>query len=303
MPEPKVSIIISARNEEIHLKKTLDLMLERANYDNFEIIVVNDGSTDGSEKLLATYNSNKVKTLKAKGIGTAKARNLGFRFARCEIVVFSDAHITVEDNWLPDIVRAYNEANFDVLAIPIKPDGVGIGNPSNIGYAQTLSEMSAIWICTKPEKNYVEVPLAAGGFVAYKKEVFDSIGGYQELFNTWGYEDIEISIRAWLLGFKTILANDFSVGHYFREAVVFPVTMLDFCYNQYLSAILHFSDQNIQKAIEHITKIFYDLHYKNEIIQMTSKKLPSEIIQKRNHYLRTRKYSDEWFFNYFNINF
>lgn len=303
MTFPKVSIIISARNEEQHLKKTLDLMLEKANYDNFEIIVVNDGSIDGSEKLLGTYNKEKVKTLKAKGIGTSRARNLGFRFARSEVVIFSDAHITVEDNWLSDIVKIYQETNFDVLAIPIKPDGCGVGNPNNVGYGQTLDGLSPSWLTIKPESKYVEVPIAAGGFVAYKKEVFASIGGYQDLFSTWGYEDIEISIRSWLLGYKTILSKDIVVGHYFRNDVVFPVTMLDFCYNQFLTAVLLFSDKNIPKAINHIVNVFQDENYRNEVLLVTQRKPPSEIIQRRNQYLRTRAFSDEWFFERFKINF
>lgn len=303
MTFPKVSTIISARNEEKHLKKTLDLMLEKANYDDFEIIVINDGSTDGTEKLLGTYKSPKIKTLKSKGLGTARARNLGFRFAKGEIIVFSDAHITVEDNWLADIVKAYQETNFEVLAIPIKPDGCGIGNPINVGYGQTIDELTPTWFSEKPDEKYVEVPIAAGGFVVYKKEVFDDIGGYQDLFNTWGYEDIEISIRAWILGYKTLLARDICVGHYFRENVVFPVTMLDFCYNKYLTAVLLFSDKNIKKSIEYITNGFEDNFYRNEIISMTKEKPSSEIIQRRNHYIRIRKNSDEWFFDKFKINF
>ncbi len=307
------SIIISAKNEEEHISRTINSMVNNLSVENFEIIVINDGSTDKTEQILGNLKIPYVKTIRTNSLGTAKARNMGFRFAKGEIIIFSDAHITVPDRWLEHILKANEEINFDVLSVPIGADERGIFTGNEVvGYGQTLNaKLDTQWLLEQPLP-YTEVPIAAGGFVVFNKKVFQDIGGFDTGFPTWGYEDVEISIKAWLRGYKIRAITDFFVDHYFRKTIPFRVSMEDFAYNHLRTAYLHLSFQRIEKlktilhkkfeeAYEHTNIGFYNAKKSMERIQ---KKIDdSSTLKDREEYFKKRKYSDDWFFSKFNILF
>jgi glycosyltransferase involved in cell wall biosynthesis len=302
---PKVSIIISAKNEEEHIAGTISSMLENTGYENFEIIAINDGSIDKTEAILANFKSPKVKTIKAKGIGTAKARNFGSRYAKGDLLIFSDAHITVSPGWLERIVEINNNMTFDILSVPIAADERGVGKKDYVGYGQTLNNrLEMRWINRKPA-TFQEVPVAPGGFIIYKSPVFSSLQGYDSGFNTWGFEDIEISIRAWLMGFSTKIIPDMSVSHYFRAASPFKVSMVEYLYNTIRTGYLHFRTERYEKLKNILNETFevsgYNGRKSMEILMQQLEE--ANAAKLREIYINTRKYSDDWYFDKFNINF
>jgi len=309
--EPKISIITSARNEEKHIRETLTSMVSNTSYTNYEIIAVNDASNDNTEKILANINLNNVKTLKTNGLGTAKARNFGARFAKGDLLIFCDFHITVPYAWLETIADIYNKIEFDSLAVGIKADKRGLSDNCAIAYGQTLNEKAEPkWIVSNI-KNFQEVPIAAGGFVIFKREVFEAIGGYDKGFNTWSYEDIELSVKTWLMGYSIKVCTDFFITHYFRENTTYNINMIDYYYNHLRTAILHYKDNRIDKVkkvlleklkvFENYKKLEYSAEKSMDIIIQNA--LSSNIMQERELYLKKRKYSDDWYFDKFNIDF
>jgi len=95
---PLVSIIISNYNYEHFLREAVDSALNQT-YSNLEVIVVDDGSTDDSRKVIASYGDRIVPILKENG-GQSSACNAGFRASKGEIAIFLDA----DDALLPDTV-------------------------------------------------------------------------------------------------------------------------------------------------------------------------------------------------------
>lgn len=91
-----VSIIVPAFNAETYIRATLDSAL-RQTYANCEIIVVDDGSTDGTLAILADYGE-KVRVVRQQNRGSACARNAGVAAAHGEWIAFLDS----DDIWLPD---------------------------------------------------------------------------------------------------------------------------------------------------------------------------------------------------------
>ena len=97
----KLSVIIPTYNEELAIKDCL-ASLKAQSYSDFEIIVVDDGSTDLTVKLLADFG---VLDFRQNHQGPGAARNLGARHAQGEILVFVDADMTFDKNFLKNLVK------------------------------------------------------------------------------------------------------------------------------------------------------------------------------------------------------
>ncbi|MBI2048888.1 MAG: glycosyltransferase [Candidatus Liptonbacteria bacterium] len=98
--KPLISIIIPAHNAEKYIKEAVDSALVQT-YENVEVIVVDDGSTDGTKNVLEPYvRDGKIKYVYQKNTGLAGARNAGIRTARGEYIAFLDA----DDLFLPEKV-------------------------------------------------------------------------------------------------------------------------------------------------------------------------------------------------------
>ena len=93
MPSPKISVVIPAYNYDRFIARAIDSVLEQT-YSNYEIIVINDGSSDRTEEILQFYGS-KICYLSQANQGLAASRNRGLELAQGELVVFLDA-----DDWL-----------------------------------------------------------------------------------------------------------------------------------------------------------------------------------------------------------
>ena len=97
----KVSVIIPVYNSEKYIEQTIDSVLNQT-YKNIEIIVINDGSIDNTEKILESYvNKNQIIYIKKENGGPAAARNLGIKQAQGEYVAFLDS----DDIWEPNKIE------------------------------------------------------------------------------------------------------------------------------------------------------------------------------------------------------
>src|ERR1044071_2240111 len=88
--EGKVSVIIPAYNAEKYIKDTID-SVKAQTYPDWEIIVVNDGSTDGTPDLVNKEEDHRIKMISQSNGGVSSARNNGLKQAIGEYVVFLDA--------------------------------------------------------------------------------------------------------------------------------------------------------------------------------------------------------------------
>ncbi|HEX7468213.1 MAG TPA: glycosyltransferase family 2 protein, partial [Methanobacterium sp.] len=110
---PLISVIITNYNGKIHLKECLD-SLERIDYDNYEIILVDNASVDGSVEFAKTI----LPTIKVipldKNYGFAEGCNIGALEAKGEFIVFLNNDTRVDAEWLSELVNAtkiYGENN------------------------------------------------------------------------------------------------------------------------------------------------------------------------------------------------
>ncbi|MBF0216325.1 MAG: glycosyltransferase [Candidatus Omnitrophica bacterium] len=116
----RCSIIIAAYNEGANLERCLS-SLAKIDYpsDHFEVIVVDNNSTDDTKDIVAGYPG--VRYLKEEKKGPSNARNLGIQYAGYDIVVFLDADTTVAPDWLKVLIRDLSDTSIGAVGGEIRP--------------------------------------------------------------------------------------------------------------------------------------------------------------------------------------
>lgn len=289
---PEVSIIITYRNEVENLKKTIDSIVNSKNKLSFEIIIVDDGSTDRCSDLI-DLDSDKytnVKFIYSDKLGTAKAKNLGADSAIGKYLFFCDPHISVPDYWLDNLISTLEESSADAV-IPAIKDML----KENRGYGGTWNNVfKFIWL-GKPDKNGAEILLAPGCTVGVKKETFHNIGGFNPHFQVYGVEDQELSLKLWLFGHKIILDSTVEVEHLFATNASYGVTHTDIIYNYLCLAYCHFSYENLTKMLIALKQ---NPHLSKASVRIL---LNENLIRQRKEYFSKRKYDENYIFEKFNI--
>lgn len=140
---PKLSIIIPVYNAENTLRKCLDSILEQ-NYTDYEIILVNDGSQDSSEKIILEYEkeNNKIKYISKENSGVADSRNIGVKNATGEYIVFVDSDDYVKNTIFTDI-ESYLEKGIELIkwkGILVNKDGKEISKMQGPCFEETTGE-------------------------------------------------------------------------------------------------------------------------------------------------------------------
>ncbi|MBF2708186.1 glycosyltransferase family 2 protein [Flavobacterium soyangense] len=111
---PKVSIIVPIYNAEKHLRRCIDSILSQK-YEDFELILVNDGSKDSSGFICEEYGlrDKRIKVILKENGGASSARNVGLNTAIGEYTAFSDSDDWMEEEWLSAMME--NIGNTDLV--------------------------------------------------------------------------------------------------------------------------------------------------------------------------------------------
>ncbi|MDQ1003606.1 glycosyltransferase involved in cell wall biosynthesis [Neobacillus niacini] len=290
--QPFISIIIPAKNEGGNVKSTLDSLLTVQTNFLYEVIIVNDASVDGCCDFLSSYkNKDIIKLIQTNGIGAANARNLGAKNSSGDFLIFCDAHLEFEDWWIDHLVAPLIARKTDAVcaAIASKED------PSLIGYGQTLNTRLGTKWNTKRSILF-ETPIIPGGCFAITKTAFEDVGGFETGFKTWGHEDVELSIKLWLFGYRCHVQPKVKILHLFRKSHPYKVSYDDVNYNLLRMAYSHFNVARIGKCKKLI-------HHGKSAAEVETEVVRDGVRMQRKRYFAKRKYDDEWYFKKFNINF
>lgn len=181
--ESLVSVIIPAYNEVRYIGKAIET-LKQQDYDKIEIIIVDDGSTDGTKELLK--NMEGITVLEQHHQGTGIARNYGAKIAKGEILVFIDADMYFPREFIGKLVKPILEGR----GIGTNHDIEKIGNPEN-KWARCMGDRS-----TRCHGQFAI-------FRAILKEYFDKINGFNP---EKGYADDQSLFDK--LQIRPVLADD-----------------------------------------------------------------------------------------------
>ncbi len=172
-----ISLIVPVYNSEKTLRKCI-LSIINSDFDRkFEIIVVNDGSTDRS---LETIKDLFVKILNQENKGAAAARNLGVKTAKSRIIVFVDSDVVFFKDTLRKIYDRMKQKDAALLNVRYSRKSINAGT---IARYKALSDYfySYIALYDKKERSgLIEGVVLPGGCEAYDKKIFLELGGFDE---------------------------------------------------------------------------------------------------------------------------
>lgn len=296
MPEtPDISIIIPCKNEGEHVRNTLDSILSARTDATYEIIVVDDGSTDDCCRFLADSPPDRRITFRAlAGVGSANARNEAAKDAVGKVLLFCDAHIFVEDEWLDRLMDALNRPEVDAVS----PGIASNVHPEVVGYGMSWDSNLSVYWPAPPERELAEVPILPGGCLAIPAQTFREVGGFETGFRVWGREDEEFSLRCWLFGLRLFVTTAARILHVFRQVHPYQISMAHIHHNTLRMALSHFDEQRIAKVTDMIRN-----QRTPELDHLMGELFLSDIWTQRRQYRARRVHDDEWFMQKFKIPF
>lgn len=111
----KISVVIPVYNAEKTIERLLN-SIRNQSYKNYEIIIINDGSTDKTLNVLEKYTSNNIKIINKKNEGVGKARKIGFQYVTGDLVFFCDSDdYIINDNVFEKIANTFDTKAIDIL--------------------------------------------------------------------------------------------------------------------------------------------------------------------------------------------
>ncbi len=204
--EPFVTIMVPAHNEEIVIEKTIDYLMTKINYENYEVLVTDDGSTDQTPEILAELQK-KYSTLRVirieKNKGKAHAFNIGLGFAKGKLILSNDADTVPE----PDALNRY--VNYflrpDATNIAAVTANMDVQNRSRlIAKSQTVEFSSIVGIIKRTQIGVLGGIYAySGANTMYRKDALIDVGLFRQDRAT---EDISIAWDHQMDGWLSLFA-------------------------------------------------------------------------------------------------
>lgn len=193
----EVSVIVPTFNRRKLLTRLIkSLFNQTMPEDRYEVVLVSDGSTDGTVEAVRAFQQQhrNLRLVEQRNRGPAAARNAGVRASRGQYLAFTDDDCVVSQNWIEAIMAAFERTG--ALAVQ----------------GRTSTDRSACTPLTHQVHNPKGMYSAPTCNVAYRKSVFDSIGGFDESFPFPHDEDTDFAWRAEKLG-QIVFAPEAHVLH------------------------------------------------------------------------------------------
>jgi glycosyltransferase involved in cell wall biosynthesis len=195
LAEPLVSIVIPCFNGARWLSEAIDSALGQT-WPHVEVIVVDDGSTDGSLAIAASYR-DRIRTTTQERLGAGTARNLGLRLAEGRFVKFLDA----DDALLPDCVA------WQMRASDGQADGTAL-----FGFAVHVDETGAplAYRAPSPDEGPVSVEWVIGNLIntaspLYRRVDVDALGGFDATLAAG--QEYDLNVRLAITGLRFVYRN------------------------------------------------------------------------------------------------
>ncbi len=193
-PSTTISIIIPARNEVLNIKACLDAIANQLYPQHlFEVLVVDDHSTDNTASIITSYSSQNIKLISLKDFIVIneinsykkKAIEIAIQQATGELIITTDADCIAPQNWLQTIAAFYEEKKPELIVMPVAI------NCSNrfIEIFQALDFMTLQGI-TGASVHKKFHSMCNGANLAYTKKVFNTVNGFKDIDNIASGDDM-----------------------------------------------------------------------------------------------------------------
>ena len=219
--QPAVTIVIPNYNDEATLAACVQSVLTNTEYADWNLIVVDDGSTDKSLQKLNHHP--RLKIIRQTRQGTAAALNAGFAAAGNRDVVRLHADVVIETpNWLSQLVATVaSQPKAGVVGVKlVYPDGriqaEGRNIINGVGFHVRHRDRKAFAPDASNAGKPVEVDVVHGALAYYRREVITAVGGLDEKYGQVWTEDMDFCIAARFAGYKVYVDPAVRAIHYAR---------------------------------------------------------------------------------------
>ena len=210
------SVIVSAYNAEATLPALLN-SLSNQNYKDFETIVIDDSSKDGTSQIARDYPC-KVLTI-SKNRGPAYCRNVGAYHAQGDILAFTDSDCRVDNNWLANIHKSFSQNDIEAIMgrLALMPSTFFGDSISALGFpAGGAIGFDKIWKVDQ----YGFTDSLSSCNCAIRKNIFDKIGGFDESFPYPGGEDSLLAYNLRRLNYRIKYCPSVLAYHDARDSLI-----------------------------------------------------------------------------------
>jgi GT2 family glycosyltransferase/NifU-like protein involved in Fe-S cluster formation len=252
----RASLVIASLDEGDKLWQTVSSCLETTAGLDCEVVVTDDGSTDGSvDELRRRFPQARV-VAHTERIGVSPTKDMGGRSARGDVLVFLDGHCKPELGALTRLVEGVEAAGGRAILTPAVPAldaerWVNQMHQVGQGYRIDLEQFDCGWIglermresAAVPGRLLYESPALIGCCVAISRATYERLWGFDPDMRMWGVEDLDFGLKAWLMGHPILHDPEAVVGHRFRAGFDnYAVPMEHIVANQLRMARKNFAD-------------------------------------------------------------
>ena len=186
---PKFSIIIPLYNKEKFIENTLKSVLQQS-FTDYEVLIVNDGSTDASETKILAFNDSRIQYFYKDNEGASEARNYGIKKAKSEYITFLDA----DDYWYPNFLEAMFLTIGKFPEQKVFAAAIEIENPKNvIPSSYSIPKSTDCVVVNYFEASYQEGVIFTSCAV-FHKSVFEAVGDFDPKIKSGQDTDLWIRI-------------------------------------------------------------------------------------------------------------
>lgn len=202
----RASVIVPTFNRCDLLQQVLSALVQQDYAEDYEIVVVDDGSQDETPRVLEEWgrrHPGRLRAFRQANAGPAKARNRGAREARGTFLAFIDDDCLAERSWLRALEMAMENAKAAAVAgAVVNPEGGWVGRYVNLE--------SVIDHVLSADGSVAELITANAGVRA---KVFWEVGGFDEAIRVAGGEDTELSLCLRAAGHRIVYAPEAQIRH------------------------------------------------------------------------------------------
>ncbi|ENZ5545456.1 glycosyltransferase [Enterococcus hirae] len=204
--EPFITIMVPAHNEEVMIEDTIDYLMTKINYGNYEVLVTDDGSTDETPAILARLQKKypKLRVIRIdKNKGKAHAFDIGMAFAKGRLILSNDADTVPEPDALSNYVNYFiRPGGRNTSAVTANMDVKN--RTSLLGKSQTVEFSSIVGIIKRTQAGVLgDLYAYSGTNTMYRKDALIDVGGFRQDRAT---EDISIAWDHQLNGWISVFA-------------------------------------------------------------------------------------------------
>ena len=207
MSSPKVSIIIVNYNGKELLQKCLDSLL-KVNYDNFEIILVDNNSTDGSVEFITKNYPSLIIIKLDSNKGFAEPNNVAAKISKGKYLLFLNNDTVVTPNFIFEMVKVMETDKKIAIcqSLLLKPDG------SVDSSGDFIDHLGVVYNSKTKIDEIREVSSARGASMLVRSDIFEKLDGFDQKFFVT-FEDVDLCWRSWILGYRVLIIPTSIVYH------------------------------------------------------------------------------------------